>query len=61
VKNALYEFRREDAAGETALRGPLARGLLRPSGMQYEIDIPSFKSHWLQQAPQPTAQASRRA
>ena len=36
----------EDAAGEAALRG-----LLWPNGMQYEIGIPSLKSHLLLQAP----------
>ena len=51
VENALYQFCGQDSAGEAALRGLLARGLLWPSGMQYEIGIPSFKSHLLMQAP----------
>ena len=51
VEKALYAFCGEDAAGETALRGLLARGLLWPNRMQYEIGIPSFKSHLLPQAP----------
>ena len=51
VENALYQFCGGDAAGEATLRGLLARGLLWPNGMQYEIGIPSFKSHLLLQAP----------
>ena len=51
VENALYQFCGQDSAGEAALRGLLARGLLWPSGMQYEIGIPSFKSHLLMQTP----------
>ena len=51
VENALYQFCGRDATGEATLRGLLARGLLWPNGMQYEIGIPSFKSHLLLQAP----------
>ena len=51
VENALYQFCGGDAAGEATLRGLLARGLLWPNGMQYEIGIPSLKSHLLQRAP----------
>ena len=51
VEKALYQFCGGDAAGEAALRGLLARGLLWPNGMQYEIGIPSLKSHLLLQAP----------
>ena len=51
VENALCQFCGGDEAGENALRGLLARGLLWPSGMEYEIGIPSFKSHLLLQAP----------
>ena len=50
VENALYQFCEEDVAGEAALRSLLVRGLLWPSGMQYEIGIPSFKSHLLMRA-----------
>ena len=51
VEDALHEFCGEDSVGEATLRGLLARGLLWPNGMQYEIGIPSFKSHLLLQAP----------
>ena len=51
AEDALCKFCGEDSAGEAALRGLLARGLLWPNGLQYEIGIPSFKSHLLLQAP----------
>lgn len=53
VEKALYEFCGKDSTGEAALRGLLARGLLWPNGLQYEIGIPSLKSHLLLQASPP--------